>query len=354
MDLTWDYPLQGPHQEPVVENILQEINGFQVADGSLVKDFTELKNDGSTACGCWLYSGVMPEPGRNLARNRRPDPPDGPGTHLDWGFTWPANRRLLYNRASADPEGRPWSEEKRYLWWDAGKGEWTGLDVPDFPRNKAPNYQPDWSQQPEGMEAISGSSPFFTMADGMAWLFVPSGLQDGPLPTHYEPVESPLRNPLYGQQINPAAKLWERPENPYHEVNDPQYPYVITTYRLTEHHTGGAMSRWVPWLAETQPEGFVEISPEMAAMKGIVNGDWVTVWTARGKVETRALVTPRMRPLHLNGRTVHVIGMPWHFGYKGFALGDIANNLSSMVGDPNVSIHEAKVFTCNLTAGRMG
>jgi formate dehydrogenase major subunit len=354
LDLTWAYPTRGPHQEPDVEAVLQEINGYWVADRRPVKDFTELQADGSTACGCWIYSGVMPEPGRNLARNRRPDPPEGPGTHLNWGFAWPANRRILYNRAAADPEGRPWSQQKRYIWWDAEKQEWTGYDVPDFPRAKRPDYEPDWSTRPRGIDAHSGRAPFIMNTDGVGWLFVPHSLKDGPLPAHYEPVESPVENALYRQQFNPVAKLWERPENLLHAVGDPRYPYIITTYRLTEHHTGGTMTRYVPWLAEVQPEGFVEISPELAAEKGIQNGDWVTLSTARGEVETRALVTPRLRPLNLHGRTIHVIGMPWHFGYKGLAQGDVANTLSAMVGDPNVSIHEGKVFTCNLRPGRKG
>jgi formate dehydrogenase major subunit len=350
LDLTWEYPRKGGDVD--VEAVLREINGVRVADGSPVRDFNELKDDGSTACGCWIYSGVMPEPGRNLARNRSPDPPDGPGTHLNWAYAWPANRRMLYNRASADPAGRPWSERKRYVWWDTARGQWTGRDVPDFPRTKPPDFEPDWGADPRGLDAHSGRAPFIMMADGLGWLYVPAGLQDGPLPTHYEPVESPLRNPLYGQQFNPMAKLWQRPENRYQAVGDPAFPYVITTYRLTEHHTGGTMSRYLAWLAETQPTAFVEISPELAAEHGIENGGWVTLWTARGEVEARALVTPRLRPLHLDGRVVHVVGMPWHFGYMGIARGDVANTLSAMVGDPNVSIHEAKAFTCNLRPGR--
>lgn len=354
LDLSWEYPVVGPHQEPDVEAVLLEINGYYPEDGRPVGNFTELMDDGSTACGAWLYSGVIPEEGVNLARNRWPDLPDGPGTHLNWGYAWPANRRILYNRASADPEGRPWSEKKRYLWWEAESGQWNGHDVPDFPKHKRPDFQPNWSQKPRGLEAHPGTAPFIMMPDGLGWLYVPAGLMDGPLPTHYEPVESPVRNPLYGQQINPTARLWERPDNRYHRVGDPEYPYAITTYRLTEHHTGGTMTRWIPWLAETQPHGFVEISPELAAMKGIANGEWVTVWTSRGEVEGRALVTPRMRPLRLNGQTVHLVGMPWHFGHKGFALGDVANTLSAMVGEPNISIHEGKAFTCNLRAGRKG
>jgi formate dehydrogenase major subunit len=259
---------------------------------------------------------------------------------------------MLYNRASADPAGQPWSDQKRYMRWDAERREWTGPDIPDFPRDKPPDYEPDWSKDPRGLDAHSGRAPFIMMADGLSWLYVPNGLQDGPLPSHYEPVESPVPNPVYAQQSNPVAKLWERPENGYHALADPEYPYVITTYRLTEHHTGGTMSRSVAWLAETQPEGFVELSPELASEKGVEHGGWVTLWTARGEIEARALVTPRIRPLHVDGRVVHVVGMPWHFGYMGIAKGDIANTLSAMVGDPNVSIHEGKAFTCNLRAGR--
>jgi formate dehydrogenase major subunit len=202
------------------------------------------------------------------------------------------------------------------------------------------------------MNAHTGSLPFIMNADGVGWLFAPSGVRDGPLPTHYEPVESPIHNALYEQQANPVAELWERPENIYHAVGDPNYPYVITTYRLTEHHTAGGMTRTVPWLAETQPAGFVELSPQLAHELGIETGGWVTVWTARGSAEARALVTPRMQPLRLDGRVVHVVGMPWHFGYTGLARGGVANSLSAIVGDPNVSIHEGKAFTCNLRAGR--
>jgi len=224
LDLTWDYPTSGRDDEPDVEMVLREINGVHTADGSLVKDFNELKDDGSTACGCWIYSGIMPQPGHNLARNRLPDPASGPGTHLNWGFSWPANQRMLYNRASADPQGLPWSERKRYIWWDPENKQWTGPDIPDFPRGKSPDYEPDWSQDPRGLDAHSGRAPFIMMGDGLSWLYVPTGLQDGPLPTHYEPVESPLHNPVYGQQSNPVAKLWERPENHYHLVENPEYP----------------------------------------------------------------------------------------------------------------------------------
>lgn len=355
LDLTWDYPTKGPREEPDVEYVLREVNGYTWApewkDRRQVKSYTELKDDGSTACGCWIYTGVYPEEGKNLARNRTPDPDWNPGTHLGWGFSWPSNRRVLYNRASADPDGKPWSERKAYVWWDAERTQWVGFDVPDFPVKKSPDYvAPDDSK---GIDAHSGNSPFIMMADGKGWLFAPAGLKDGPLPTHYEPIESPVVNPIYPkQQSNPVAPLFIRPDNPYHKVGDPAYPYVIMTYRLTEHHCGGVMTRWLPWLAELQPQGFAEISPELAAEKGIKDGDWVTIWTARGEVEARALVTGRMVPLRLNGRVIHQIGMPWSFGYVGVAKGDPANTLSCIVEDPNSRIHEGKVFTCNLRSGR--
>ena len=352
LDLTWDYPAVGPLEEPDVQAILREINGYTWADRRQVKDFSELRDDGSTACGCWIYSGIYPEEGRNLARNRTPDPDGNPGSHLGWGFSWPANRRILYNRCAADPEGRPWSERKRYIWWDEGRRRWVGYDVPDFPVDKPPDYVPP--PKAVGLACHSGKDPFIMMADGKGWLYAAAGLKDGPLPTHYEPVESPVVNPLYPAQFSPVAPLFPRPDNRYHRVADPDYPYVITTYRLTEHHTGGVMTRWLPWLAELQPAGFVEISRELAAEKGIATGDWVTVSTARGEVEARALVTSRLVPLRLDGRWVHEIGMPWHFGYKGVALGDVANTLSAIVEDPNSKIHEAKAFTCNLRPGRKG
>lgn len=351
--LTWDYPTSGPHAEPSAEAVLREMNGFTVTDGKLVSGFADLEDDGSTACGVWIYSGVHPKDGENRAKSRQPDAPGAKGSHQGWGYSWPHNRRIIYNRASADPDGKPWSERKKYVWWDAPEGKWTGYDNPDFTPDKAPDYTPDWSKQPKGMDALDGKSPCIMMGDGKMWLFVPAGLKDGPLPSHYEPVESPVRNAVYGQQDNPAAKKWPRPDNQYHQVDDPKYPYVITTYRLTEHHSGGIPTRMVASTAELQPEGFAEIPPELAAELGIRNLDWVVVSTARGEIETKALVTERLRPLDLDGRRIHQIGMPWHFGWQGYATGDIVNVLTSVVGDPNTSIHEGKAFTCNVRPGRL-
>jgi formate dehydrogenase major subunit len=332
--------------------VLREINGYTVADGKPLASYQALQDDGSTACGGWVYCGVFAD-GKNHARSREPDAPDGPGTHLGWGFAWPSNRRTMYNRASADLDGRPWSERKRLVWWDEAKGSWQSPDAVDFEEDKRPDYMPDWSTKPTGMDAISGSDPFIMIADGRCSLFVPSGLKDAPLPTHYEPVESPVKNALYGQQDNPAAKKWARDFNAYHAPGDPRYPYALTTYRLTEHHSGGTPTRSVPLTAELQPEGFAEIPDELAAELGIANLDWVVLSTARGEVETRAMVTARLQPLEIGGQRVYQIGMPFHFGWKGYATGDIANVLSSVVGDPNTSIHEGKAFTCNLRKGRL-
>jgi formate dehydrogenase major subunit len=351
--LTWDYPTEGPVAEPSAEAILKEINGYTWPDRQQLPNFSELKDDGSTACGCWIYTGVYPRHDHNQARSRQPDGPDGPGSHLGWGFAWPANRRIMYNRASADPSGQPWSEQKKYIWWDPEQKKWTGHDQPDFVPDQAPDYTPDWSSKPSGMKAIDGQSPFIMQADGKAHLFEPSALKDGPLPTHYEPVESPIDNPLYRQQDNPAAKKWARADNPYHAPGDPRFPFVITTYRLTEHHSGGIPTRFVPSTAELQPEGFIEISLELASELGIRNLDWTVVSTARGEIEARALVTQRLRPLKLDGRWVHQVGMPWHFGWQGYATGDIVNALTAIVGDPNTTIHEGKAFTCNLRRGRL-
>jgi formate dehydrogenase major subunit len=353
-NLTWNYRREGPLQEPAVEDIVKEINGYTIADGKVVKGFTQLKADGSTACGVWIFSGIMPEEGKNLSRSRHGDE----YVSLDWGFTWPANRHILYNRASADPDGKPWSERKKYVWWDAEhdngngtKGRWVGYDVPDFPETKPPTAKADPNGY--GLDAHSGADPFTMQNEGRARLYVPSGLTDGPLPTHYEPVESPVTNLLYPKTPNnPVVKHWRRPDNPENGLANPDYPYAITTYRLTEHHVGGAMSRWLPWLSELQPELFAEISEELAAEKGVNNGDWITIWTARGEIEAKAMVTQRIKPLKIEGLTLHQIGLPYHWGYKGVVKGDVANDLLLLVADRNVSMHDAKSFTCNMRPGR--
>jgi formate dehydrogenase major subunit len=351
--LTWDYRLRGKEQEPEALQVLQEINGRNLADGKLLASYQELKDDGTTSCGGWLYCGITPKPDHNQARSRKPDPPDGPGTHLDWAFTWPSNRREMYNRASADPQGRPWSEAKRLVWWDETHSKWTGHDVPDFEPEKPPGYQPDWSKNPLGMDALSGTDPFIMIPHGKSMLFVPSGLKDGPLPTHYEPLESPIRNILYDRQYNPVTKTWPHPGNDFHETADPRFPYVFTTHRLTELHCGGLSTRAMPHTAELQPEAFVEVPPELAVEKDLAHLDWIVLSTLRGEIEAKAMITDRLRPFTIDGRTIYQIGMPWVFGYEGYAHGDTANVLLAIFGDANTSIHSTKALTCNLRKGRL-
>ena len=349
LDLTWDYPTKGEHEEPDAEAVLAEINGWTTADKKPVSSFIELKDDGSTACGCWIYSGSYKDGVIQPARRK-------PGEEQswvapEWGWAWPANRRILYNRASADPDGKPWSEKKAYVWWDDNEGKWRGHDVPDFIADRPPSYRPD--EGATGVDAISGDSPFIMQADGKGWLFAPNGLLDGPLPTHYEPQESVIKNPLYGQQCNPARMEWGRKDNPYHRPwDDERFPYVITTYRLTEHHTAGSMTRWLSWISELQPEMFCEVSPELAKEKGLRNGGWATITTARGEIEARVLVTARLRPLKLGKRSVHQIGLPYHWGSRGLVTGDTTNELIPFVADPNVSIQESKALTGNIEPGR--
>ncbi len=350
-NVVWDYEHEDEAErkkgEPSALKILKEINGFFTEDPARhCVGFGDLKEDGSTTCGSWIYSGVYPAVGKLLADRRTPDPPGKPGAHLEWGWAWPANRRVMYNRASADPEGKPWSEKKKWVWWDAEAKKWVGYDVPDYIAAKPPNDKA--KPGAAGMDALPGTAPFIMRPDGLGWLFVPAGLVDGPLPTHYEPVESPVTNPLYKQQTSPVYKHWKDAGNVLAKLGDPKFPYVLTTYRLTEHYLAGGMSRWLPWLTELQPELFVEISPELAQQKGIKNLDWCKISSPRTQIRAKALVTRRMRPFTIDGKVIHQVGMPWHWGYEGLSKGDVVNELTSLIADPNVSMHEGKAFVCNV------
>ncbi|QFZ21624.1 formate dehydrogenase [Saccharothrix syringae] len=349
-DLWWDYAVVG--DEPQADDVLRRINGVDLTTGRAVNGYPELKADGTTAAGCWIYSGVYADDVNQAAR-RKP----GQEQNLyatEWGWAWPMNRRVLYNRASADPEGRPWSERKALVWWDAERGEWTGHDVPDFERTKPPDHVPPPGAV--GPAALHGDDPFIMQADGKGWLFAPSGLADGPLPAHYEPHESPVRNPVYGQQGNPTRKVYGRSDNPSNpappEPHVEVFPYVLTTARLTEHHTAGGMSRTVPHLAELQPELFVEVSPELARERGLEHLGWAHVVTSRAAVEARVVVTDRMRSLPVDDRRVHQVWLPYHWGATGLVTGDSPNDLFGVVVDPNVFIQESKVATCDVRPGR--
>lgn len=367
LDLTWDYEYEEqPHLpdgtpsrvvgEPDLEKVLQEINGHRLDEADpatgrpkLVGGFPELRDDGTTACGCWIYSGVYPEPGRNRSRERKlGDNPVQP----EWGYAWPLNRRVLYNRASADPAGRPWSERKKLVWWDEAARRWVGADVPDFDVVKPPDYRPPPGAT--GMAALAGDQPFIMKPDGLGWLYAPGAVKDGPLPVHYEPVESPVGNLLYPRQAcSPTVRLFDGPLNRLARTPTAEFPVVATTFRLTEHYLSGPMSRFNSWLNELQPEMFVELSPELAAERGIVHGGWLTVTSARGRIEARAMVTRRLRPLRVQGRVVHQIGLPFHWAFAGEVVGGNANDLTSLVADPNVSMHESKAFACEVSAGRL-
>ena len=345
LDLWWDYEMEG--DEPSSEDVLRRISGVDLTTGRAVDNYISLKADGSTICGCWIYSGVYADEVNQAARRK---PHDG----SEWGWTWPMNRRVLYNRASADPQGRPWSERKKLVWWDPDKGEWTGYDVPDFEETKPPDYRPP--EGAVGVAALRGDDAFIMQADGKGWLFAPNGLLDGPLPTHYEPHESPFRNALYVQQGNPTRRVYGREDNPSNpsppELHGEVFPFVFTTSRLTEHHTAGGMSRQLPYLSELQPGLFVEVSRELASMRGLTHMDWAHVITSRTAVEARVFVTDRLRPLRVEDHVVHQIWMPYHWGNKGLIEGDVVNDLFGVVADPNVFIQESKVATCDIQPGR--
>jgi formate dehydrogenase major subunit len=344
--LQWDYPTHAQIQEPSAEQVLGEISGRDLTTRDYLDAYPKLKDDGTTSCGCWIYCGVYKD-GVNQAARRKPHW-EQTYTALEWAWAWPANRRILYNRASADPDGNPWSERKKYVWWNGEK--WTGLDVPDFEETKPPDYVPPDGAKAE--DAIRGNHPFIMQADGRSWLYVPQGLEDGPFPAHYEPHESPFDNPLYGQRTNPRIVKSTRPEDPYNPPGSDVFPHVVTTYRLTEHHTAGGMSRTVPYLSELQPAMFCEVSPELAQEAGLEHGGWATVYTARTAIEARVLVTDRIPPIVVRGRKTHQVGLPYHWGTRGLTAGDSANDLTHMALDPNVHIQEVKALTCGIRPGR--
>ena len=363
LDLNWNY---GDDPEPDVWLVAREINGYAIDDvkdaagatilakGALLPAFATIAsaaNFDAIACGNWLYAGYFApaDDGRGIwrpaARRRGQKDPGNLGLYPYWGYTWPANRHIIYNRASARPDGKPWAENKKLIWWDAEKKTWTGYDVPDFAATKAPDAKANPAST--GLAAQSGTDAFLMKSDGKGWLFAPAGLAEGPFPEHYEPVESPVKNCLSGCQINPVIRVWAtdkgKPIGDNLGASD-KFPIVCTTFRLVEHWQSGTMSRTLPWLAEIQPELFVMIGAELANERGIKNGEMAKIVSARGEIKAVAMVTPRMKPLTVDGRQVHMVRMPWHYGWAGLATGDVINDISPHVGDANTMIPEYKAF----------
>ncbi len=335
--LTWNY--LSP-RNPSPEEVAREINGKAVADllaaddptkvlvksGEQVSNFGQLRDDGSTACGNWLYAGCWTPAGNMMARRDNADP-SGLGSYLNWGFTWPANRHVLYNRASSDPSGKPWDPERALVSW---KGVWTGADVPDMVPTAAPE---------------KNVGPFIMSPDGVARLFA-IGMADGPFPEHYEPFETPLgKNPMSAVVSNPAARVFKGDMEQFGTSD--QYPYVATSYRLTEHMhfwTKGVQSN-----AIVQPQQFIEIDDELAKAKGLASGDWCEVRSARGAIRTKVVVTKRMMKLKCGGKMVHTVGIPIHWGFKGLAqAGYLTNTLTPFVGDANSQTPEYKAFLVDI------
>jgi formate dehydrogenase major subunit len=355
LQLDWNYG----DDEPSAHEVAREINGRFLADadfpdrgksfkkGQQVPNFTFLKEDGTTACGCWIYcgsytgQGPTAEKGNNMARRDRTDAANGIGLSPGWAWAWPLNRRILYNRASVDLAGQPRDPQRWVIRWDptkdGGKGGWLG-DVPDGP---APPLL-----KPDGTPDEKGKYPFIMERFGHGSLFSLAPT-DGPLPEHYEPWESPVQNLLNPQPFNPVSKLFN--SSGLNMRGDPErFPVVATTFRVTEHWQAGAMTRNLPWLCELVPDNFVEMSQQLAARKGIRHGDRVRVLSARGSVTGYAVVTARFQPLEVQGRTIDQVGLPWHFGYCGIAQGDSANLLTPNIGDANTTIPEYKSFLCDV------
>jgi anaerobic selenocysteine-containing dehydrogenase len=367
-DLTWNY---GTHPDPL--DVAREVNGYDLTTGKLMTSFGGLKTDGTTTAGNWLYTNSFVEP-ESMDAFEKANPEMYPGDRylgnracraypIDVGaggysaadgykevglfnyfsWTWPVNRRVIYNRASVDLQGNPFDAEHPIIEFKGAVTDgkytsksWKG-DVPDG------GWYP--MQNPDGTDRADTKYPFIMKPEGHARIFG-AGRTDGPFPEHYEPWESPISNPISKQQNDPVFKIWDGPMD--HKGDPSKYPIICTTFRLVEHWQSGQMSRNLPWLVEMVPEMFVELSEELAASKGVESGDKVKVSSARGEIEVNALVTKRFKPYTLDGKVVHQIGLPWHFGFIGLATGASANTLTPNVGDANTMIPEYKAFLVNL------
>lgn len=331
LDLKWDYG----EEEPDVRKVAVEINGYTLGDGKPITNFSELEADGSTACGCWIYSGYYNDEGEPVKQpTGRRDNKDstGIGSFLDWSFSWPSNRRILYNRASANLNGEPYDHETPIIFWTGIS--WQLNDMPDFSITN-----------PDGTPKSPDANAFIMLSEGAGKLFAKE-MKDGPLPEHYESVESPARNLLSKQQNNPVVILWESAN--LARTGSKEFPIVMTTFRLAEHWQTGSITRNLPWQVESMPYMFVEISEELAAEKGVTTDDFIVIYNNRGAIEARVLVTKRMKPFKIGDKVVHQIAAPWHWGFAGSTIGGIVNDLTPNVGDANTMIPEYKAFLVNI------
>ena len=321
MNMGWNYATPN---SPILSEVAREINGRDLTTGKQLSSFGELKDDGTTICGCWIYTGSWTEAGNMMARRGQEDP-TGLGLYPQYSWSWPANRRILYNRASADLNGKPWDETRAPIRY--ANGRWTG-DSPDYKADAAPDALGAFLMLPEGV------AKFFT-----------NDFVEGPFPEHYEPVESPVENSLHPEvNSNPMATIFHAPMDKLGLSKD--FPYVGITYRLTEHFH--YWTKNVASSAQLQSNFFVEVPDGLAKEKNIASGDMVRLSSARGKVEGPALVTKRFRGLKVSGRTVYQVGVPIHWGFVGRISGPLINNLTASVYDPNSGTPEYKGFLVNL------
>ena len=337
LNISWNY--KDPH-DPTPDELMKELNGKALVDltdaegkvtrpaGQQLASFGEMRDDGTTDGVQWIYTGVY-GPNGNLSMRRDNSDPSGLGVYGNWGFSWPANRRIQYNRASADPDGKPWSDAKKYMYWDGKR--WTGPDVPDY----VPTIPPE-----------RATGPFIMNPEGVSRLFTRGMLVDGPFPVHYEPFEAPVTNPLFPKiRGNPVARVFRGDMEVFGDAKE--FPIVATTYRLVEHFH--YWTKAVHMNAVMQPEFFVELSEELAKEKGIRHGGWVRVWSKRGSVKGKAVVTKRLKPLIIDGKTVHQIGCPLNFGFIGEAKkASPINTLTPPVGDANAQTPEFKAFLVDI------
>jgi len=326
--LSWNY---GSAEHPEAALVAKEINGWDYATGKQINGFANLKWDGSTCSGCWIYCGSFVDPADdainpNRMAKRSKDGNTSINIYPNWAWSWPVNRRIIYNRASVGCDGMPFDPDRAVVTWN-GVDKYTG-DVAD------------------GGGLPCDKLPFIMVVEGVGRLFG-FGRTDGPFPEHYEPWETPMaENLLNGKLSTPYAFVYPEEYAP-HGTPD-KYPIVCTTYRVTEHWQAGGMTRSLPWLVEAMPEVFIELSNELAADKGIAGGDAVEIESARGKMKAKAIVTGRLKPFKVDGKTVHEVGIPWHWGFQGLAKGDSANRLAPNIGDCNTRIPEYKAFLCNI------